>query len=364
MASELPHHAPSVAVERLLGGALEVGEVAVFGFDARGMLTVVNKTAETMTGYAAAELIGTDPFALLFGERADLIRRRCLAAVDGPPAEIEALLRTRTDTERIVRWCAAASRELTGSLALVVAGIDVTRQRELERLLRRSERLDTAGVLAAGLAHEIRNPLNGASLHLSVLERTLARVPNVPAAAAEAIAVLRTETRRLSALVTDFLDVARPSRLARVESDINEIVRTAAALVGREISARAISLHIEASAHPLVGELDAERIKLALVHLLENAVEAIGERGTVTLRVRRTPDHAEIDVGDDGPGISDPKAPIFDAFYTTKERGTGLGLSIVQRIVLDHGGDVVYTSRPGRTVFTVRLPMGVPAAAT
>jgi PAS domain S-box-containing protein len=362
MAPEVPRQTKPVDVERLFGNALEVAEVAVLGFDADGRLAIVNKTAETMTGYCADELVGADPFARLFGERADAVRRRWLAAIDGPPVEIEMPLRTRADTERVVRWCAASPTEGPGSLALVVAGVDVTRQREFERLLRRRERLDTAGVLAAGLAHEIRNPLNGASLHLSVLERTLSRVPNVPAAAAEAISVLRTETKRLSALVTDFLDVARPSRLARAASDVHEIARASAALLEHETHARSISLKIEAPAQSLVAEVDAERIKLALVHLLENAVEATGEHGSVTLRVRRTPGHVEVDVGDDGPGIADPKAPIFDAFYTTKERGIGLGLSIVQRIVLDHGGDVVYTSRPGHTVFTIRLPLGGPDA--
>jgi signal transduction histidine kinase len=77
----------------------------------------------------------------------------------------------------------------------------------------------------------------------------------------------------------------------------------------------------------------------------------------VTVRVRRVPHEIEVDVADDGAGIPDPDAPIFDAFYTTKDRGTGLGLSIVQRIVSDHGGDVAFSSRPGATTFTVRLPV-------
>ena len=82
----------------------------------------------------------------------------------------------------------------------------------------------------------------------------------------------------------------------------------------------------------------------------------MGEGGRVTLRVRRLPRDVEIDVIDDGPGIPDAGTPIFDAFFTTKEKGTGLGLSIVHRIVSDHGGDVSFASRPGATVFTVRLP--------
>jgi signal transduction histidine kinase len=222
---------------------------------------------------------------------------------------------------------------------------------------RKARPLATAGMLAAGLAHEIRNPLNGVSLHLSVLERALAGTPNVPSAAADAIAVLRTETKRLSVLVTDFLEVARPRQLVRVECDLNEIARGVAALQELELEGRAITLRLEPSPEPAVAELDVERIKKALVNLLHNAVEATGGHGSVVLRVRRTPSHAEFDVEDDGAGFAALHAPIFDAFYTTKERGTGLGLSIVQRVVSDHGGEVVYTTQPGRTVFTVRLPI-------
>jgi signal transduction histidine kinase len=102
--------------------------------------------------------------------------------------------------------------------------------------------------------------------------------------------------------------------------------------------------------------VDGERIKQVLVNLVRNAVEAVKDGGQVNLRVRRLPRDVEVDVADDGPGIPNPDAPIFDAFYTTKDRGTGLGLSIVQRIVSDHGGDVSFTSAPGATTFTVRLP--------
>jgi signal transduction histidine kinase len=94
-----------------------------------------------------------------------------------------------------------------------------------------------------------------------------------------------------------------------------------------------------------------------LVNLVRNALDAVKDDGAVAIRVRRLPEHVEIDVADDGAGVPDTSAPIFDAFYTTKDRGTGLGLSIVQRIVTDHGGEVSFSSRPGSTVFTVRLPV-------
>ena len=238
----------------------------------------------------------------------------------------------------------------------MVVGVDVTSDREHERRARQNERLAATEALAAGLAHEIRNPLNGASLHLSVLDRSLARSPDVPAAAREATDVLRGEIKRLSALVTGFLEIARPRPLARVVGDANEIARSVGALLAPEAEAQNKILTIEPFPLPATAQLDMERAKQVLVNLVRNGLDAVGEGGRVVVRVRRLPHHIEIDVADDGRGVADPAAPIFDAFYTTKERGTGLGLSIVHRIVTDHGGDVRFESRPGSTVFTVRIP--------
>ena len=213
-----------------------MAEVAVFGFDSAGRVAVVNGKGETLTGYAAAELLGTDPFPRLFGQRAEVIKRCWFAAKVGTPVKMDASLRTRFDKERAVRWHVAPYLARSSpSPALVVVGLERPGVREQEPDAPVRKRLATAGVLAAGLAHEIRNPLNGASLHLSVLERALSRIPDLPVSAAEAIAVLRAETKRLSALVTDFLEVARPHQLALRMCDLNEIVRGAAALLEREI---------------------------------------------------------------------------------------------------------------------------------
>jgi PAS domain S-box-containing protein len=350
--------AETPGAERFFSEALEMAEVAVFGFDSTGRLDVVNRVGEALTGYGAGELLGTDPFRRLFGERADWIRRRWFAATRGSPVKMVASLRARGDEERVVRWHVAAQiPEDVRSPALVVVGVG---SGELEQ--RMPERPATTGVLAAGLAHEIRNPLNGASLHLSVLERALSRLPNVPLAAAEAVAVLRTETKRLSALVTDFLEVANPRQLVRRTCDLNQIAHAAAGALERELDARTVTLSFEPWPEPVLAQLDAEPITQAFINLLRNAADAAGREGRVTLRVRRIHGRAEIEVEDDGAGIAEPNAPIFDAFYTTKQ-GTGLGLSIVQRAVADHGGKVVYKSRAGCTVFTVRLPIELSAGA-
>lgn len=352
------------ARRRLYSDALDAADVAVLAFDAQGALALANRKSEHLTGWTMDDLAEGGPFELLFGDRAKSMREVWLGAVGESPVEIETDVRTRAGKTRIVRWHASSHRRPDGESMLIAVGVDVTHERELERRARQNERLAAAGALAAGLAHEIRNPLNGASLHVAVLDRALARTDRVPPAAREAADVLRGEIKRLGSLVTDFLEVARPKPLARVECDANEVANSVSALLRPEAAARKVSFSVDLFPFPASAHLDVERIKQVLVNLVRNAIEAVGEGGHVAMRVRRLPRHVEIDVMDDGPGIPDPDTPIFDAFFTTKERGTGLGLSIVHRIVTDHGGDVTFTSRPGSTVFTVTLPSDVPPTST
>ena len=337
--------------------AWRAADVVVLGFDAVARLIVANRKAETLTGYAFDALADSNVFALLFGDRGASVRTLWFEARDGRPVEMEADLRTRGGKSRTMRWHAAMHRaDAEGAGSIVVVGLDLTGERELERSARWNERLATTGTLAAGLAREIRNPLNGANLHLSVLDRALARSPGVPPEAREATRVLHAEIQRLSALVTDFLEVARPRPLAAVDIDANEVARSLGSLT-REAERQGKALSIEPSPLPVVVKLDVDRVKQALSSLVRNGLDAVAPGGRVVVRVRGSARHVEIDVIDDGCGVPDPSAAIFDAFYTTKERGTGLGLSIVQRVVADHGGEVRFESRRGSTVFTVRLPV-------
>lgn len=343
--------------KRLLEDVQQAADVVLLGLDAQGKVVVANPKAEQLVGYTRDEMVERDIFELLFEARAASVRSSLLSAARGEPVELESEARTRSGKTRTVRWHAAAHKASEAHAPTVVlVGVDVTKERELERRARQNERLAAAGALAAGLAHEIRNPLNGASLHLSVIERGLARTPDVPLPMREAADVLRAEIWRLGGLVTDFLEVSRPKPLVLAECDLNELAKAVRTLLGPEAEARKVSLTVEPFHFPVVSRVDVERTKQVLVNLVRNALDAVREGGAVTLRVRRLPEHVEIEVADNGSGIADPSAPIFDAFYTTKDRGTGLGLSIVQRIVTDHGGEVSFASRPGATVFTVRLP--------
>lgn len=343
--------------ERLYRQATETAELIMVTLDERCRVVLFNTTAARVTGYASDEVKGMDLFPLLFGAEAEQVRAELLAQAD-TNGSLERPLVTRAGHARLVRWRVARQQhpEVSGPLWLLT-GIDVTEERHLERQARINERLAVAGTLAAGLAHEIRNPLNGVNLHLAVIERSLSRLSEAPTSAIESVSILKSEVKRLTALVSDFLEVARPRPMQRTPCDLNVILAPVVSLLRPEAETRNVELRFEPFPFEVVASVDPERLSQAVLNLLKNALDAVTEGGHVVLRVRRMVQEAHIEVEDDGCGLPDPHAPIFDAFFTTKERGTGLGLSIVHRIVSDHGGTIVYESQRGRTVFTMKLPL-------
>lgn len=343
-------------LERSYRQATETAELVMITLDSRFRVIFWNGTASRISGHASDEARGRDLFPLLFGEGAT--KARAVFEEAAGKGSVEQPLVTRTGHARLVRWRVGRleNPDLDGP-AWLLTGIDITEEERLERQARINERLAVAGTLAAGLAHEIRNPLNGASLHITVLERSLMRLPEVPETALESAEVLKTEVKRLSALVSDFLEVARPRPIQRSLCDLNEVVSHVLCLVRPEAEGRCVSLSLERFPFEIPASVDPERLRQAVLNLVKNALEAAGEEGKVVVRVRRVVNEGQIDVEDDGPGLPETSAPVFDAFFTTKERGTGLGLSIVHRIAADHGGSVLYESRPGRTLFTLRLPL-------
>jgi signal transduction histidine kinase len=220
---------------------------------------------------------------------------------------------------------------------------------------RRAERLEALGTLAAGLAHEIRNPLNSALLKLQVLERRLRH--NDRADPLEVVDTIRAELGRVDHLLSDFLAFAEPVPLDVAQVDLNGLLAELASSVSP--SAARLGVAVERELDPELGtiELDAALLRGVLASLVDNALEAMPQGGTLWLR-SRAPDadgFAHVEVEDTGLGFPSD-APIFDPFYTTKESGTGLGLSIAHRVLSDHGGRILAQASPGRTLFTLYLP--------
>jgi signal transduction histidine kinase len=235
-------------------------------------------------------------------------------------------------------------------------GLDVSEEYALGIRTRRAERLASLGTMAAGLAHEIKNPLNAAHLQLTLAQRRLGRAGGADVEGARAAAELvGGEMHRLAALVEEFLQFARPQALRLARGDLKAAAESVVQLLEPETSGAGIEVKLDGNA--VQADFDHERVKQVVLNLVRNAVEATGRGGHVGVHVGRKDGMALLQVEDDGPGIQPPDAPIFEPFFTTKENGTGLGLAIIHRIVSDHGGEIGVESAPGRTIFSITLPV-------
>jgi signal transduction histidine kinase/CheY-like chemotaxis protein len=317
---------------------VELMPAFMLALDEHGLITIWNRRLETVTGYAPSEMLGTDG--------------RALVGTGGQPTDLP----LKAGGARKVRWSLAEVSAPNGVPLVYAVGIDVTDEQELLLRTLRAERLAAVGTMAAGLAHEVRNPLNSAALQLTVLERRLQRGETGEQAIPIA-RIIRDEIGRLERLVRDFLAFAKPSRVQARPVDLASTIRDLATLIAPEAEAARITVNLDLAPGlpPVAG--DPEHLRQVILNLTRNALEAMHDHpGRLILRARQSDGHLEVDVEDDGPGFAQG-LPVFDAFFTTKNQGTGLGLSLVHRIVSDHGGTIRVESRPGRTCFTFRLPI-------
>jgi len=247
-----------------------------------------------------------------------------------------------------------------------------TRLSETQRQLAQADKLASVGRLAAGIAHEINNPLTGVLTYSSLLaNRTTGEQDRSD------LDVIVRETKRCREIVRNLLDFARPAAPKRASTDLNEVVRRSVAVVMNQLAIERVQLTLDLAESLPTVSADANQIQQVLVNLLINASDAIGEGGgTIRMSSRPVegnpaekaapPPGVEIAVEDDGAGISaDQLSRVFEPFFTTKgSRGTGLGLAVTWGIVEAHGGSILVDSIVGRgSRFTVRLPL-VPAAGT
>ncbi len=335
--------------------------------DLDGCVVTVNLAAETLTGCAASVLTGR-PATEVFHhvpELRDLLLETLRTRVGVPQV---VLMLPRDEGHSIpVEVATTPLRGAEGQALGVVAILrDLTPVRQLEEQLRRSDRLAALGTLAAGLAHEIKNPLTS----IMTFSRHVARRFDDERFRQRFQSVVPRELERINAIVDGLLRLARPARLVVAPVHLPPLVEQALELYAPQIEARRIRVRREwsVSVPPVPG--DAEHLYQAFLNLVANAIDAMEEEGgTLTVRLD-WPQTAEglgaafrdrlvLEVMDTGSGIKpEETADVFNPFFTTKSGGTGLGLAIAHKIVEDHGGTVTFRSTPGQgTVFTVALPI-------
>jgi signal transduction histidine kinase len=244
--------------------------------------------------------------------------------------------------------------------AFVALFRDVTKQHTDTREAIESERLQALTLLAAGVAHELGNPINSLNIHLQLMERDLKKIPEAQASRLrESIKVARDEMDRLDGIISRFLKAVRPTlpdfREAPLEPLLEEILNGLRA----EILDRNLLVEVEVGKNIPLLRLDTEQIKQAFYNIIKNAVQAMRERGILRITVEKNESAVVVTFKDNGSGISLEDIPrVLEPYYTTKQRGTGLGLMIVQRIVQEHGAELQIESFPGKgTTVRIRFPL-------
>lgn len=320
--------------------------------DQDGKVLFANPTAGSLLGLQA-NLAGLDCNELIPGIKPHLddsggIRNR-----------FELTISHAKDNRRISLGltCSPLLDEQGRFLGHIVNFQDVTELREMERVLRRSERLAALGTLAASVAHEVRNPLAAIAGCAELLE------PDVSDEDKRLIRVIRNESARLADIVTDLLDYARPRKLDRNKIELGRALMELADSFRADPSNADIDLRVNVPRQPVPVELDISQVTQVLWNLVRNGSEAMNNKGRLDIDLEELDgERVRLRVHDRGSGISAKDLEhIFEPFYSTKTGGTGIGLALVHRIIDEHGGKIDVKSTVGQgTVFTLDLPRRAP----
>jgi two-component system sensor histidine kinase HydH len=329
---------------------MPIGLVAT---DARGKLIAFNQTAEAILKHTAGDAIGKpaeeilpescrELLQTLAAEQQVIEREIDCAAADGRTVPLEMI--------------ATTLREEDGAfLGHVLLFRDMTEIRRLEEEIARSRRLASLGSLAAGIAHEIRNPLSSIKGFATCFRERCRDNPEDR----EMAEVMIREVDRLNRVITQLLEFARPLTMNRVLAPLPAVIRHALKMVEGEARKKRVTLEMDLSAEIDEVPLDADRMTQVLLNLCLNAIEAMEAGGVLRVSVAPQDERTvRITIADTGIGIPrEDLHRVFDPYFTTRSSGTGLGLAIVHKIVEAHGGEVRLESEPGRgTTVTILLP--------
>jgi PAS domain S-box-containing protein len=241
--------------------------------------------------------------------------------------------------------------------AIILRDITESRRTELQTI--ESERLNALTLLAAGVAHEIGNPLNSLNIHLQLIERAARKLDGTERTEfQESVEVARAEVNRLDSIISQFLRAIRPTRPQLHPENVNSIVEAAVRFFAPEIKDRDIVVEQELRSDLPLIEIDSDQMKQAFYNVIKNSFEAMKARGILRIRTNKDDSHVIIRFTDTGGGMSaENLSRVFEPYFTTKSSGTGLGLLIVRRIVREHGGELSIESSEGKGLtLTIRLP--------
>ncbi len=331
--------------------------------DLDGKITSFNRSATEITGYLSDEVIGKQWWEHFSWQ--DIRNHFHELALSGSPQRFEGEILDKFGKRRLLGVTITSLRNEQGSQTGIIGTFqDLTEIRNLELSIHKKERLATIGEMAAGMAHEIRNPLASLSGSIQVLQNEL----KLSGENLELMEIAIKESERLSAFVSQFLRYARPLPPQREWVNLQDILSETVQLIrNNQAYTLKVNTVLEESNKAIMAFVDPDQMKQVFWNLGNNAYQAMQEGGILSLSAchvteREGRKFVEIRFLDTGRGISKENLPsIFEPFFTTKSTGSGLGLSIVQRVIEEHSGEILVKSRPGKTIFKIRLPFTAPA---
>lgn len=346
--------------------------------DGKGMISYANHAAESMIGFSIEKTRNRSISRFI----RDIEWDRILELDDDEWAKLVSMeVEIAYPERRIVSlYVVPLTHNASCEEGAVVILQDVTREREEEATILESERLNAIKLLAAGVAHEIGNPLNALNIHLQLIDRDVSSLldgnePDFGSDSAghkgaepanetieglkELIGIARNEVSRLDMIIKQFLQAIRPVAPNLAPTNIDDILKETLTFLKHEVENRRIQVTLDLSKDVPIINLDGDQIKQAFFNIMKNAFQAMPDGGSLKIARECTSSEVKISFHDTGRGISPGKLSlIFEPYYTTKEQGHGLGLMVVQRIIQEHGGRLEVESKAGKgAIFTISLPL-------
>lgn len=333
----------------LLDAIFEAIREGLVVLDREGGIQYANRRAHEMLGMPEDVSEGVPITRYLKGLDWDLLR-------DLDEGEWQKMLRreieiTYPDHRYVEFYVVPLAVVSDGEEGAVVMLRDVTRERESTAQSIESERLKAITLLAAGVAHEIGNPLNSLNIHLQLMERELRYVEDEETREnmADMLNIATREVERLDSIINQFLRALRPSEPVRNPVQLERLVEESLAFMKHELQDRGILVETQWKEGLPAVSVDETQVKQAFFNLIKNALEILPSKGMIKISIEFTDRFARICFEDNGPGISiEHLGTIGEPYKTTKASGSGLGLMIVHRIVRDHGGEMEILTEPGR----------------
>ncbi|MEO8945481.1 MAG: ATP-binding protein [Gemmatimonadaceae bacterium] len=348
--------------KRFTETVLDLLPLGLYVIDRDFRITVWNRKRETgMQGVSRDEAIGRTIFEILHRQPEDVVRREFDEVFRTGKTQQFQTESSASGALRTYRLSKIPIRDTAGTVThIITIGEDITDWVEAREAVAQNEKLAAIGRLAAGIMHEINNPL----ATIAACAESMAMDPRPGDADPEFVKIIESEVQRCKRIIDGLLDFSRPRAQERQSVQVNSVVERALFLLKHHARFKQLTVQAELGTELPSVHASSEQLIQVMIALLMNAADAMPQYGRVLIRTRSAPRgarHVVIEVQDEGSGMTrNEVARIFEPFYTTKEpgRGTGLGLAICHGIVADHGGRIEVSSEPGKgTRFTILLPM-------